>query len=562
MNLPTAEEYLQTIDQRHQGSLASLHNYHFLLEEDGKTYLHKKGNNAIVFKTESQSKLYAIRFFFYQENELFRRYVQLQDYLNNKNLSWAVPFCFLDKEYYPFLKMDWVEGLSFGEYLDTIIHDPSAISDLQSRLVNLSGALEKAGVGHGDLNLDHIRFAKEGPGYVLKLIDYDSMFIPAFKGKDSLRIGTAGFQHPMRLASDFSETTDRFSFWVFLTALEAFKINPSLWIEPRKTDFKKSNRLLFNFSDLAFPEQSSIFNELKYYNKDALDFYVDRLMSFCNKRSADAVELPHLFGERISAQTKKEQAPQKNVRESAAFETGQPPVAASIVTADQKAIKPEVKPAIPKVFNSIKNERIHRPAQQNDKNVSVSSRKAHKGRIISIAVTGLLLIITSYYFIRPKNRSAEAASGFSPVIHENITAPSKKEVPVQPAEIKETPVFTGQAVTNALTQLYQCYDQRNLNAILSNYADNLDDYYDAAAVSKKSLGGIIKSLFIRPYFYQCNPDWQSMNIEKEDSNSCTVTIMLNEKIKTRKRSKQENYTSRIQYIFDKNFKIVSEKRIS
>src|SRR5689334_3500166 len=112
MNLPTAEEYLQTIDQRQQGSLASLHNYHFLLEEDGKTYLHKKGNNAIVFKTESQSKLYAIRFFFYQENELFRRYVQLQDYLNNKNLSWAVPFSFLDKEYYPFLKMDWVEGLS------------------------------------------------------------------------------------------------------------------------------------------------------------------------------------------------------------------------------------------------------------------------------------------------------------------------------------------------------------------------------------------------------------------------------------------------------------------
>ena len=70
---------------------------------------------------------------------------------------------------------------------------------------------------------------KEGEDYVLKLIDYDSMFIPSFREKDSLSTGTSSFQHPMRLTSDFSETIDRFSFWVFLTALEAFKTDALLW---------------------------------------------------------------------------------------------------------------------------------------------------------------------------------------------------------------------------------------------------------------------------------------------------------------------------------------------
>ena len=227
MKLPSAEEYLQIVSKKTPGSLATLHNYRFLLKEDGKTLFCEESRHAIVFKAEYNSKVYAIRFFLHDDPELFRRYNQIQNYLAAKPFSWKVPVEFLEEEYYPVAKMDWVDGLSFTEYFDSIIRDPSLIGQLQSKLLSLSRNLEKNGIGHGNLNVKNIRFVKQGQDYVLKLIDYDSMYIPSFEGKDSLSSGTSSFQHPMRLASDFSETIDRFSFWVFITALEAFKTDAS-----------------------------------------------------------------------------------------------------------------------------------------------------------------------------------------------------------------------------------------------------------------------------------------------------------------------------------------------
>jgi len=583
MNSLSADQYLEAVDQKHQGTLPTLHNHHFLLQEDGKTYLYKKGTNAIVFKTESHSKLYAVRFFFFQENELFRRYVQLQDYLNNKDLSWKVPFSFFDKEYYPFLKMDWVEGFSFSEYLDTIIQNPLAIGNLQSKLLNLSKELEANGIGHGDLNLNHIRIARQNADFVLKLIDYDSIFIPEFKGRDSLRIGTAGFQHPMRLSSDFSERIDRFSIWIFLTALEAFKANPLLWIESGNNGYDKTTQLIFQFGDLAFPEQSSIFNELKSYNHDALNFYVDKLISYCNTRSADLVEAPELFGQKIITPTKKEEIKQKP--EIIPIEIKKPSTVSVIEIKEQKAVEPKPNPAIQKTIVEKKDDFVDQPiaskAQKKDdfadqpiaskaqRQIPSSAKGNKKSRIVLIAAASVILILTSLYFIRPQSKKTEVAPQQPIIVHKNIStglpkdslAPVQKTAPVKPVAENETSFFTTSKITNSLAQLYQSYNDRKLSAILSNYNEKLDQYYDAAPVNRASLSGIMKTLFIKPYFYQCTPDWSTLHVENENNNLCNVTITLNEAIKTKKRSRQEKYTSHVQYTFNKNFKIVSEKSI-
>lgn len=571
MNSLSADQYLEAVEQKHQGTLPTLHNHHFLLQEDGKTYLYKKGTNAIVFKTESHSKLYAIRFFFYHEHELFKRYVQLQNFLSDKELSWKVPFTFFDKEYYPFVKMNWVEGASFGEYLNTIILNPAAIGNLQTKLLTLSRELEANGIGHGDLNLNHIFISKEGADIVLKLIDYDSMFIPPFKGKDSLRIGTAGFQHPMRLTSDFSERVDRFSIWIFLAALEAFKINPLLWIESEKNGYDKTKQLIFQFSDLAFPEQSSIFNELKSYNKETLNFYVDKLIGFCNTRSAEAVEAPQLFDEKIIPLIRKEEAPQKLQTALAAIEKKEAATTSVTEIPEPKIVQPKPQPVIQKSFPEKKVDftpDITKPKAQKEIRSSAKGNKSSK--FILFAGALFVLILTSLFFINPKTKKAEVKPQQPIIVHKiiptsvpkNTPPPVQTTTPVEPVPEKEATVFTPSKITNSLTQLYQSYNQRKLNSILSNYNESLDQYYDANTVNKASLAGIIKTLFIKPYSYQCTPDWSTLQIENINNNLCNVTITLNETIKTKKRSKEEKYTSQIQYTFNKNFKIVSEKSIS
>src|SRR4051812_48492058 len=143
MNLPSADEYVKIIERKAPGSLAMLHNHRFILNEDGKTYLYKKGRHTIVFKTEYNSRLYAVRFFLYDDPELFERCHQIQNYLSSKSLPWKIPFEFLDKEYYPVVQMDWIDSLSFSEYLDHIITNPSLLSKLQLTLISLSHSLEQ-----------------------------------------------------------------------------------------------------------------------------------------------------------------------------------------------------------------------------------------------------------------------------------------------------------------------------------------------------------------------------------------------------------------------------------
>ena len=119
--------------------------------------------------------------------------------------------------------MEWVEGTPLNKFIDRYSVDNFTLSKLQRKLIELSASLEESGIGHGDLKYNNIILQNEGADIRLKLIDYDSMFIPAFRGKKNLETGSPGFQPLKRLASHFSETVDRFSIWVMLTTLEAVK---------------------------------------------------------------------------------------------------------------------------------------------------------------------------------------------------------------------------------------------------------------------------------------------------------------------------------------------------
>ena len=572
MKLPTAEEYLEIIGEKAPGTLATLQQYRFLTEKDGKTLVYEKSRRNIVFKAEYHSKLYAIRFFLNDDHELFRRYRELQNYLGARQLSWKVPFEFLHEEYYPVLKMDWAQGETFTNYLNSIINNPAAISELQSKLLWLSNDLEKNQMAHGNLNMKHIRVETTNQQPVLKLIDYDSMFIPSFNEKDSLTAGTSSFQHPMRLASDFSQTIDRFSIWVFLTALEAFKTDATLWTKATEHGYDQSKQVLFNYRDLAIPQQSRAFQIIRSYHNEALNFYADKLVAFCSNKSLDAVEPPQLYSKNASAPLKVEPpVPELKIRQAEPVQPAIPKTeekpTKNIIAVQKPKVEipgPKIEPPQPKTILLKKTEQKEPivekkesiPAQvwhNQSQTLPTPLKKNKTPQFILIIGVVVVLAFVSVYFIKAQNHPEKVQP------ETQVSNQIQNVQPVVKPAVQDA-VFTTTNITQFLFGLYQSYNKRDLPAILSNYNDNLNQYYDAGAVTKNKLGDIIHDLFIKPAYYECHPDIRTLQ-STVLGDSCKLSIAVTETIKANRRSKKEDYSSKIEYTIDRSFKILSEKNV-
>src|SRR5690606_34082103 len=111
---------------------------------------------------------------------------------------------------------------------------------------------------------------------------YDGMYVPELINKKSVETGRSEFQHPKRDKNFYNEEMDRFSFWVMLTALEALKHDKSLWLEVMQGGFNTLDNFLFTVHDFINPNQSKLFKKLYQINSSSLNFYLDKLKSFCN----------------------------------------------------------------------------------------------------------------------------------------------------------------------------------------------------------------------------------------------------------------------------------------
>jgi hypothetical protein len=302
MPLPSVEQYSRVIERRDPTTLSTLfdHEFKYLDNGSGKEYCFNIGTSAAVFKAIKDGKTYAVRCFLRGELETFKRYEQLSAFLVAKNPSWRVNFEFLDNEilidghYYPLVKMDWDEGTPLHRFIDKYMADSRELSLLQLKLVDLSSELEKEGVGHGDLKYNNILIHQGETDINLKLIDYDSMFIPAFRGRKNLETGSPGFQPLKRLSNHFFESIDRFSIWVMLTTLEAVKADQGIWQNIEQGGFNNEHSL-FTASDFFNPRSSKTIQKLKGFKNEDLQFYLDKLVHFSQYSDLNSIEKPRLY---------------------------------------------------------------------------------------------------------------------------------------------------------------------------------------------------------------------------------------------------------------------------
>src|SRR5581483_4337379 len=186
------------------------------------------GSFATVYQVDYRGRRHAVRCFLRHVPDIAQRYAAISAYLQQAALSFTVEFSFLPQgirlrgQWFPVLKMDWVEGSRLDVYVAQHLNDPSALLEITRQFLHLADALRHAHIAHGDLQHGNLLVVN----HELRLLDYDGMFVPALAGMTSNELGQPNYQHPLRSPRDYDLYLDNFSVWVITLSLLGLALDP------------------------------------------------------------------------------------------------------------------------------------------------------------------------------------------------------------------------------------------------------------------------------------------------------------------------------------------------
>lgn len=243
------------------------------------------GNFATVYKLTKGNRSWAVRCFTrIPQSDVQQRYKLISEYLSQHQIPYLVDFEFLTQgilvegEWYPILKMNWVQGSELDRYIGEYINDSQVLLRLDQQLKQLQRDLQQVGIAHGDLQHGNIMVDSQGE---LKLVDYDGMYVPALRGAPPLEVGHPNYQPPTRSSKDFSDRLDEFSFEVISLSLRALASQPNLW----ETFHEDNKNLIFRQNDFQEPELSPVFQSIANIPDDETRELCDRLIRRCHGKN-------------------------------------------------------------------------------------------------------------------------------------------------------------------------------------------------------------------------------------------------------------------------------------
>jgi DNA uptake protein ComE-like DNA-binding protein len=199
--------------------------------------------------------------------------------------------------WYPILKMEWIDGEPINEYIGHNLTQRHVLQSLARQWIDLIGSLRRAQIAHCDLQHENI-IVSNG---VLRLIDYDAMYVPALLGLGSHEEGHRNYQHPGRTGRDYHPGLDNFSSWVIFTSISALAIDPHFWKVLNGGD----GCLLFRREDFEKPRTSKALQMLETHGNLQLQVLVSHFRSIlCLPIS----QVPSLDGSILDQQTKPDQS--------------------------------------------------------------------------------------------------------------------------------------------------------------------------------------------------------------------------------------------------------------
>lgn len=240
------------------------------------------GNFASVFQVSDGSQRWAVKCFTRQIRDQQERYNAISGDLKARCLPFTVEFDYQREgilvrgTWYPLLRMQWVEGQMLDAYVQSHLSNSQALRKLAEKWVTVVGSLRSAGIAHGDLQLGNVKIVN---GEV-RLIDYDGMYVPALKGKESTEAGHQNFQHPHRSGRDFDGYIDHYPAWVIYTSLLALSEYPSIWGDAKGGE----DCLIFRKKDFVSPRASPVFTKLRQVGSPQLRALLLKLEDFSGRQ--------------------------------------------------------------------------------------------------------------------------------------------------------------------------------------------------------------------------------------------------------------------------------------
>lgn len=278
MALPTKEQISQAIEQ--DGNILDPQLTGYTTVEGLIGPESYSGGFCIVYPLTNGQKKYAFRVWHTEIDGIKDRLKKISNYLHTVSLPYFVEFDFIEKalsvsdddgnvQEIDAIKMEWVEGLTLVQYIDQVVND-SELSETEKKDRVLSLAerframvkdLHSKSISHGDLQHGNICVLEDGS---IKLVDYDSVYVPTFTTEEQITSGMASYQHPLRKTSVLKadKTDDYFSEQVIYLSLLALSEDLNLW-EP--IDERDENSLLFTENDYEDVNTSNLYNKLKTF---------------------------------------------------------------------------------------------------------------------------------------------------------------------------------------------------------------------------------------------------------------------------------------------------------
>jgi serine/threonine protein kinase len=250
------------------------------------------GGYSRVFPIRVGKKTLALRCFTSDVKDAKYRYQMVSTFFNQCHLDWFVDFEYVEKgirikgKAYPIIRMEWFEGVTLKQFIQSNRTNASILQQTAHVFLDMVTALHQQGISHGDLQEENILIRKHGHSLEMKLIDYDSLYVPSLKHCKQQIVGKPNFQHPLRIQHSSKKVCDNnkvdfFSELVIYLSLMALAEKPALW---NKYHVDQIEGLLFEPTDFLKPHQSQVIKDLKKLSPEIVHL-CRSLEQFCNTKN-------------------------------------------------------------------------------------------------------------------------------------------------------------------------------------------------------------------------------------------------------------------------------------
>ena len=165
-------------------------------------------------------------------------------------------------QWFPVFLMEWIGGVTLGSYVESLAlqRDKPGLRRLADDWSRMITDLQHSHVAHGDLQHGNAIITERGE---IRLVDYDTVYVPSLAGRESVAIGTPGYVHPCYFRGverPYSEKMDTFSALVIYLSLRALAVSPELY------GVYSSANLLLADDDLFDAHNSRAFQALVFHS--------------------------------------------------------------------------------------------------------------------------------------------------------------------------------------------------------------------------------------------------------------------------------------------------------